>query len=97
MIFRCLFRGRYLATRFLPATTYCHALCPCGINRTSFTSDTNLSRVLMSVTGNKRNSLEDVGFTGRHLYNYSYSHHNHWSGRSSPLVALVLLSWSPAC
>jgi hypothetical protein len=48
----------------------------------------------------KRNSLEEVGFIGRHLYNYNYSHHNHWSCRSSclaPLVALVLLSWSPAC
>jgi hypothetical protein len=74
---------------------YCHALCPCGINRTSFTSDTNLSRVLVSVTGNKSNSLEDVGFIGRHHYNYNQ--HNYWSGRSSPLVALVLLSWSSAC
>jgi hypothetical protein len=79
--------------------TYCHALCPCGSNRTSFTSDTNLSRVLVPVTVNKCNSLEDVGFIGRHLYNYNYnySHHNHWSCCSSPLVALVLLSWSPAC
>jgi hypothetical protein len=40
-------------------SSYCTVLCPCGSNRTSFTSDTNLSRVLVSVTGNKRNSLED--------------------------------------
>jgi hypothetical protein len=58
---------RFLETGLL----YCHALCPYGINRTSFTSDTNLSRVLVSVTGNKHNSLEDVGFIGRHLYNYN--------------------------
>jgi hypothetical protein len=44
--------------------------------------------------------LEDVGFIGRHLYNYSYRHHNHWSCCSSclaSLVVLVLLCWSPAC
>jgi hypothetical protein len=41
------------------------------------------------VTGNKRNSLEDVGFIGRHLYNYSYSHHNHWSCCCSCLSPLV--------
>jgi hypothetical protein len=80
---------------------YCGALFPCGSNRTScggeFSSDTDLSRVLVSVTGNKRNSLEDMAFIGRHLYNYNYSHHNNWSGPSSPLVALVLLSWSSAC
>jgi hypothetical protein len=80
---------------------YCGALCPCGSNRTGFTSDTNLSRVLVSVTGNKSNSLEDVGFIGRHLYsysyNYNYNHHNHWSCCPSCLAALVLLSWSPAC
>jgi hypothetical protein len=59
----------------------------------------HFSHVLVSVTGNKRNSLEDVGFIGRHLYNYSYSHHNHWSSCASclaSLVVLVLLSWSPA-
>jgi hypothetical protein len=53
--------------------------------------------VLMSVTGNKRSSLEDVSFIGRHLYNYNCNHHNHWSCCSSPLAALVFLSWSPAC